>query len=248
MNKSEKQAFVKAIMADVPQADYEAQYEKDAQQHPRPWELWLTTHKFRRGWWHCNESDMDFHRCDYRRHKHADLMIEAHQNPAAEWELQTQSGLWIPANPEWKDEYKYRRVPEVTATAKTPHPHAQSMKLYAEDAAETDKPWERWEFRYPTRTQEWSALNSDIYWVRSFEYRRKPQTITVNGREVPAPYYGPLKENVAYYGASPASKAYFICLYTSGNYAPNEVQERGILHLTKEAAAAHAKAMLGVDA
>jgi hypothetical protein len=123
MNKSEKQAFVKAIMADVPQAD-----------------------------------------------KHADLMIEAHQNPAAEWELQTQSGLWIPANPEWKEEYKYRRVPEVTATAKTPHPHAQSMKLYAEDAAETDKPWERWEFRYPTRTQEWSALNSDIYWVRSFEY------------------------------------------------------------------------------
>ena len=26
-----------------------------------------------------------------------------------------------------------------------PHPHAASMKLYAEDAAETDKPWERWE-------------------------------------------------------------------------------------------------------
>ena len=28
-----------------------------------------------------------------------------------------------------------------------PHPHAASMLLYAQDAAETDKPWECWEFK-----------------------------------------------------------------------------------------------------
>jgi hypothetical protein len=27
-----------------------------------------------------------------------------------------------------------------------PHKHAKLMALYAEDAAETDKPWERWEY------------------------------------------------------------------------------------------------------
>lgn len=30
---------------------------------------------------------------------------------------------------------------------KTPHTHAHNMLLYAQDAAETDRPWERWEMR-----------------------------------------------------------------------------------------------------
>lgn len=61
------------------------------------------------------------------------------------------------------------------------HPHAESMKLYAEDAAETDKPWERWEFRRPgsKRGNCWvsfTGLGDQPHpsWSDGCEYRRKP--------------------------------------------------------------------------
>ena len=70
-------------------------------------------------------------------------------------------------------------------TDTTPHPHAASMLLYAQDAAKTDKPWERWEF-----TGSDDGFNGCLKhpeWREDFKYRRKPKTITVNGIRVPEP-------------------------------------------------------------
>jgi len=272
--------------------ELKAQYAEDAAVHPRPWELWFwrtcKNHTVY-NWRPKNEPPAWSAVSEYRRHKHADLMIEAHLHPTYEWERRTRVG-WRNAKPDWDESLEYRRK----------HPHAESMKLYAEDAAETDKPWERWEMRNPARTQEWATLDSDVYWVRGFEYRRKnkhqefldavaagkadewevhykrwatgdwgsggneahvweierhqndwetrrkPQTITVNGREVPVPYKGPLDTDKVYFVASPTAPEYVItasdCIRMCSEWA-----SRGILHLTKEAAVAHAKAMLGAD-
>ena len=57
----------------------------------------------------------------------------------------------------------------------TKHKHAELMKLYAEDARETDKPWERWQFRY-AGLQGWHPCDCAMYWHDTWEYRRKPKT------------------------------------------------------------------------
>lgn len=56
-----------------------------------------------------------------------------------------------------------------------PHPHAENMRLYAEDAAETDKPWERWEFRSVYDAYEWWPFSEHPTWDPSNIYRRKPK-------------------------------------------------------------------------
>lgn len=81
--------------------------------------------------------------------------------------------------------------------------------------------------------------------LHDYEFRIKPRTITVNGREVQA------GETVAPTGD------YFVTALHVSTYVSAETWkgedfdklclERGLVHLTKEAAIAHAKAMLNID-
>lgn len=54
------------------------------------------------------------------------------------------------------------------------HIHADLMMLYAKDALETDKPWERWEHR-ANGCQEFTSQGVHPNWWINFEYRRKVQ-------------------------------------------------------------------------
>lgn len=56
------------------------------------------------------------------------------------------------------------------------HVHAELMLQYAQDAMETDKPWERWQYRHVI-TNEWKSAGTHPYWDLRTEYRRKPKTI-----------------------------------------------------------------------
>jgi hypothetical protein len=118
------------------------------------------------------------------------------------------------------------------------------MWEYAKDAMETDKPWERWEFSHHCS---WEALKGGHpSWVDHIQYRRKPQTVNINGFEVPAP----LKE-------TPSLRRYYIELAHTSSFYSGETWEdtgtdrrwlkRGIAHATKEAAIASCKARLGID-
>lgn len=127
------------------------------------------------------------------------------------------------------------------------HPHAALMAEYAKDAAETDEPWERWEFR--RGDEEWLRPIKHPGWLAAFQYRRKPEppkTITVNRFEVPAPLDKAPSEGDVVWLAVPfkcdfASRVCYVSVWDSCKF------ERGLLHTTKEAAVAHAKAMLGID-
>ena len=57
----------------------------------------------------------------------------------------------------------------------TAHRHAALMAQYAQDAAETDKPWERWEWK---GGRGWYPLASEFAFSIHYEYRRKPKTLT----------------------------------------------------------------------
>ena len=54
------------------------------------------------------------------------------------------------------------------------HPHAELMKQYAEDAAETDRPWERWQVSVCGEWS-WRDCKDQPSWRPEHQYRRKPQ-------------------------------------------------------------------------
>lgn len=66
------------------------------------------------------------------------------------------------------------------------HKHADKMAAYAQDALNTDTPWELWEARAP-RKHDWFAMKGHPpCWSVDFEYRRKPQehTVTLNTEQI----------------------------------------------------------------
>ena len=91
----------------------------------------------------------------------------------------------------------------------TAHKHAALMMQYAQDALETDKPWERWEFT--ASGNEFESLSNHPYWYEDYEYRRKPRTPiprrepAVPPKAPPPPYYAPCKR-----AADPAERVALI--------------------------------------
>lgn len=68
-----------------------------------------------------------------------------------------------------------------------PHKHAESMASYAKDAAETDKPWERWLTKALNGGQ-WARCRTHPTWRNNAEYKRdyyEKLTVIVNGISVP---------------------------------------------------------------
>jgi hypothetical protein len=125
------------------------------------------------------------------------------------------------------------------------HVHAEAMRLYAEDAAKHDKPWELWEYSMDGG-ENWYCFNIDNpSFNTQIHYRRKQETIEINGHKVPKPLReDEIEDNTVYY------VPYFIdCrnkfLCFNGSY--NNLRyyaKKGLLHKTKEAAIAHAEALL----
>lgn len=126
------------------------------------------------------------------------------------------------------------------------HPHAALMALYAQDAAETDKPWERWEVRSPGHGS-WAGFIGDPTWDTRVQYRRKPKTIRIGEHDVPEPMRA----------APMLGKEYYVpVLGQAGSevyrWRHDEVDQWyltiGLVHDTREAADAHAKALVSLTA
>lgn len=120
------------------------------------------------------------------------------------------------------------------------HPHAESMALYAQDAAECAEPWTLWEGCGDSVY--WYPLTRNPTWDVDVEYRRKPRTININGHEVPEPLRVAPAHGVTIYRACPKE------LWLSSQWQDSPYQRtalaRGLLHATSEAAEVHARALL----
>ena len=119
------------------------------------------------------------------------------------------------------------------------HIHAAAMAEYAKDAAETDKPWERWEFCH--KRGEYQSLDSHPEWVVDNKYRRKSKIILINGHEVPEPHRTPLKVGEVYWAPSLVRNA--TNLHWADDGFDNFYLKNGFVHLTKEAAEKHFEAL-----
>ena len=125
------------------------------------------------------------------------------------------------------------------------HVHAGVMALYAQDAMETDKPWERWEFRIDIH-DDWTTLGGNTMWYTDYQYRRKPKMISVtlaSGEVVswPEPQRTELEYGDIYYFVDVDGSAMveeWDCLGWD-----KRVLADGWVHLTKEAAKQHAAAL-----
>ena len=126
------------------------------------------------------------------------------------------------------------------------HKHAELMMQYAQDAMETDKPWERWEVFIK---DSWRDLGECFFFAKEEEYRRKPKMISVtlaNGEVVSWPE--PVKElrsgdDYWYIGASGGAHfdSYQIC------DTENKIICMGVVHLTREAAEQHSEALFKIN-
>jgi hypothetical protein len=129
-----------------------------------------------------------------------------------------------------------------------PHKHAALMAEYAKDAAETDTPWERWELKHSKEEGEWMSLVDQPNWHNWAEYRRKPRTININGHEVPEPMRTEPDDGSEYYSPSLTDES----CYDHFNWRGDKIDEGcfsvGFCHSTKEAAIAHAKALISFTA
>ena len=124
----------------------------------------------------------------------------------------------------------------------TAHKHAALMLQYAQDALETDKPWDRWEFRV-LDTEGWLDCAGGIGFSDLCEYRRKPRTITYT-ITIPEPMREAPERQQRYFMASPASWPYCNEFRWCGEAREHEWLKRGLCFATKEDAIAAAKAML----
>ncbi len=118
------------------------------------------------------------------------------------------------------------------------------MLTYAQDAMETDKPWDRWEYLAVEHSNTWLKCESHPLWQFAMEYRRKPRTININGFEVPEPVREPLKTDTDYYYPHFGSSSLICDSVWWHDDCDARRLKSGIIHLTKEAAAIHAKALL----
>ena len=86
--------------------------------------------------------------------------------------------------------------------------------------------------------------------ISTNKYRIKPEepkTIKVNGFDVPEPMREAPVEDAAYFVAEPSATDYYNEFSWNGFQGETNLLRRGLVYSTKEAAVAHAKAMLGID-
>ena len=124
----------------------------------------------------------------------------------------------------------------------TAHKHAALMLQYAQDAAETDKPLERWEWK---GGRGWYPLASEFAFSIHYEYRRKPKTLTYTVT-IPEPLREAPEVGTIVYIPTPLAKklASAYCWY--GDPPDECLLKRGLCFATGEDAIAAAKAMLPI--
>ena len=124
----------------------------------------------------------------------------------------------------------------------TAHKHAALMLQYAQDAAEADTPWERWEYKIEGCNGEWlSVLNTHPDWKVNFEYRRKPQVIRVGRHEFPKPAAKEPKDGTDYFYIRVGDTCFEVSSdnWIGSAYDLMRLESRRV-HPTREAAKAHA--------
>jgi len=138
------------------------------------------------------------------------------------------------------------------------HPHAEVLRAIASGVPIYNFEARKKEALCQCSSQEtvsWSDLVTWAGWQQGlwitspheWDVRRKMLTRIINGYKVPAPLSTPPAINSTYYVSSISHIAFFAELVWSGTHFDYNYLKRGLCHDSVEAAAANAKAMIGID-
>ena len=127
----------------------------------------------------------------------------------------------------------------------TAHKHAELMLQYAQDALETETPWERWQIRPEGGTEGWHDCSGRLCFSERCEYRRKPSTMTYTVT-IPEPMREAPHDGEVYFIPNFARNRFYLNTHWDGDCVDNFRLERGLCFATKEDAIAAAIAMLPV--
>ena len=127
--------------------------------------------------------------------------------------------------------------------------HAELMMQYAQDAMETDKPWELWEYSHSS-SNGWRNLDEMPSWLIGNDYRRKPKMISVtlmDGEVLswPEPHKGDLNVGQHCYLVAHNGGVEHVC-FALHSHNKQEVRF-GMVHLTKDAAEQHSHALFKIN-
>ena len=125
----------------------------------------------------------------------------------------------------------------------TAHKHHVNMMLYAQDAAETDTPWDRWDYKGRVR---WINVQGGMHpqWYPDAEYRRKPKTIRIGERDVPEPMRVAPAMGSTYYIVDYSYAEHNAYHHWQNDEYDNIMLQSGLCHATEKAAIAHAEALI----
>ena len=130
------------------------------------------------------------------------------------------------------------------------HKHAELMMQYAQDAMETSRPWERWEF-FVSSTGEWLSAASNPFWGDNCKFRRKPKMLSVtlaSGEIVswPEPHRTDLEYGDPYFYFVPTHGDIVLKKWYCAPWDRSTLSN-GCIHLTKEAAEQHSYALFKIN-
>ena len=123
----------------------------------------------------------------------------------------------------------------------TQHPHAEVLRAIADGVPLSEFEWDCSNGWFTVEHVDW-VLKPNIWQIR-----RKPKHIIVNGFKVPKPLDVMPKMRHCYAASDSGRGDFCMWLEWTGDKVDCLLFERGLAHATKEAAIAHAKAMLGID-
>lgn len=139
------------------------------------------------------------------------------------------------------------------------HVHAEAMAMFAEDAKISETPWKFWETRESKTkkngvwVEDWEDLEEMPDWNPNVGYRRKIQTITIEGIVFPLPYKGEVVKGQKYYYADTdiGDLGYAVKEVTHDNCFTGKLLEvlsgMGNIFLHEEAAKMRVKALHELD-
>ncbi len=126
------------------------------------------------------------------------------------------------------------------------HVHAKLIQQFAKDAMEYDDPWKLWEVSYDCGDN-WNSFSphNNPGFNDAYLYRRKQETIDINGHKVPKPLSeDEIEDDTVYYVPCFLDEISF-SIRVNGSYINiMYYAQKGLLHKTKEAAIAHARALI----
>ena len=100
---------------------------------------------------------------------------------------------------------------------------------------------------YQCSTGEWCDCDDEPTWRETTPYRIKPRTIRIGEIDVPEPVRVALNVGETYYIVQDSAETISMEFTWASDSVDNRLLSRGLIHLTREAAELHAKALILVS-